>query len=358
VKISFIINDLAKRNGTERAQVNLANALAACGEDVSIWSCFGRNHSKGFSLSHDVATHYELRKRLRFYLNYPWLMCAYGLFILRTRPDWIICTDTNQLIAALFAVFVPDVRLAVWEHFALSYSVTTVRGRLARFLAVRLASQIVVLTESDVDAYNRLYSPTGRVICIPNIVKIPQTKKTKRKNEVLAVGRLMPQKGFDLLLKAWTEVCTQIPDWTLCIVGEGPLRDVLVKQTANLGITNRIRFEPFSDVPFDLYAQCGIFVLSSRFEGLPYVLIEAMACGTPCVSFNCPNGPSTLIENGVNGLLVPAEQTSALADALVQLIQNAVLREQMGKSAKKIANLFSESQIAQLWLETLTEKEK
>lgn len=353
MKLCFIIKHITVRAGTERAQVNLANALVARGHSVSIWSLYRGRESSGFPLASDVKVSYGLKRRLPFFLDYPLLMCAFALYVIRERPRWIICTDTNRLIVALLAVFVPGVQLAVWEHYAVGHSVTKARGRLARSLAVKLAKRIVTLTERDAAFYAERYAPSGQVLCIPNIVSRPEIGKTVRVREVLAVGRFTHQKGFDLLLDAWAVACRRLPEWSLRIVGGGELRDQLLLQAHKLGIEQSVTFTPYSDNPFALYAECGMFVLSSRFEGLPFVLIEAMVCGTPCISFDCPNGPRELIEPGVNGVLVPAEQVESLANAIVELGEHPELRQKLGDEAEHIAKRFSEASIAARWLEIL-----
>ncbi|MGD0294053.1 MAG: glycosyltransferase family 4 protein [Terracidiphilus sp.] len=353
MKICFIIHDVTERAGTERAQVNLANALTSRGESISIWSCYHRNSSPGFCLSSDVELGYGLRKPLPYFLDYPWLMCAFTLFVIHRRPQWIICTDTNRLIIALLATLVTNVRLAVWEHFALSHSITKWRGKLARRLAAVLASRIVTLTERDTELYAKLFAPSGTITTIPNIVIRPGMEKAVRRQEILAMGRLVPQKGFDLLLEAWSAASRKLPDWTLRIVGDGPMRAQLVRQASALGIETRVIFAPFSDDPYSLFSQCGIFVLSSRFEGLGFVLIEAMICGAACISFDCQNGPREVIRNGVNGLLVPAERVDDLASAMVKLGENPMLRQRLGSAARSVSRPFSEPRVAARWHEVL-----
>jgi glycosyltransferase involved in cell wall biosynthesis len=353
MNICFIIHDVTARAGTERAQTALANALHARGEAVSIWSMYGSRKSSGFPLDRGVKVSFGLNRPLPFFLDYPWLICAFALFVFRRRPQWIVCTDTNRLIVALLAAFVPGVRLAVWEHFALSHSITKGRGKLARRLAAALATRIVTLTERDTELYAKLFAPAGQVTTIPNIVTPRAVAKTVRRQVILALGRLAPQKGFDLLLEAWALAAARLPGWSLRIVGDGPMRDQLERQAGRLGIEQRVSFAPFSENPFSLYAECGIFVLSSRFEGLPFVLIEAMTCGAACISFDCPNGPREVIRHGVNGLLVPAERVHALADAMVRLSENPDLRERLGEAARSVSKPFSEEQVAASWHEVL-----
>jgi glycosyltransferase involved in cell wall biosynthesis len=353
MKICFIIHNITARAGSERAQTSLANALSTRGESISIWSMFGLRKSPGFPLANGIEVKYGLDKPLPFFLDYLWLACAFAVYINRLRPDWIICTGANRLIIASLAAFVPGVKVAIWEMFPVSDSVTRSRGRLARRLGAAIASQIVTLTECDKDLYRALYAPVGAVSRIPNIVFSPGSSGAIRHKEVLAMGRLSHEKGFDLLLAAWSVAVERLPDWTLRIVGDGKMREQLVRLAHSLGIESRVIFAPFSDDPFSLYSECGIFVLSSRFEGLPYVLIEAMTCGAACISFDCPNGPREVIRDGVNGLLVPAERVDALAGAIVKLGENPMLRHRLGIAARSVSRPFSEHRVAARWHEVL-----
>jgi glycosyltransferase involved in cell wall biosynthesis len=353
MKISFIIHNITAHGGTERAQTALANALLARGESISIWSMYGRHNSPGYPLAGGIKVSYGLRKPLPLFLDYPWLACLFALHIFRLRPDWIVCTGANRLIVALPAALVFGVKVAVWEHFPVSNSVTRLRGRLARRIASVAASRIVTLTRSDKELYATLYAPSATVTHIPNIVFSPGASGAVRRKEVLAMGRLTHEKGFDLLLQAWFLAVKRLPDWSLRIVGDGPLREQLVRLARALEIESSVTFSPFSSDPFSLFSECGIFVLSSRFEGLPFVLIEAMTCGAACISFDCPNGPREVILHNFNGLLIPAERVQVLADAMVKLGENPLLRQRLGNAARSISKPFSEPRIALRWHEVL-----
>ena len=353
-----MIRDLTERAGVERVQINLANALIERGDTISIWSCYRRNSSPCFELSSDVVVSYGRRQPLPFFLEYPWLMfileypwlmLSFALFVIRHRPQWIVVTDTNRLVAALLGALVPGVRLAVWEHFPLSLRMKMARERMIRRLAGVLASRIVTLTGRDTELYVKHYASSGRVAAIPNIVRLPEPENKVRLQDVLAVGRLSPQKGFDLLLQAWLVAGRQLPGWSLRIVGAGPMRDELSKQATTLGIESTVFFEPFTSDPYPYYSKCGIFVLSSRWEGLPTVLTEAMVCGAPCISFDCPNGPRELIRDGVNGILLPPEGVDDLAGAIVKLGADPGLRQTLGSEARKVSELVSSSSVAAHW---------
>jgi glycosyltransferase involved in cell wall biosynthesis len=304
-------------------------------------------------LASGVKVIYGLKKPWPYFLDYPWLACVFAGHVIRLRPEWMVCTGVNRLMVALPAAFVPGVKVVIWEHFPVSNNVTRPRGRFTRMIASVVASQIITLTKSDQDLYAVLYAPAGTVTRIPNIVLSPGSNNAVRHKEVLAMGRLSPDKGFDLLLTAWSIAIERLPGWKLRIVGDGQLHDQLTRQASTLGISTCVIFAPFSDDPFSLYSQCGIFVLSSRFEGLPFVLIEAMTCGAPCISFDCPNGPREVIRNNVNGLLVPAEQVDALACAIVKLGENPMLRARLGNAARGVSKPFSEQRVAARWHEVL-----
>jgi glycosyltransferase involved in cell wall biosynthesis len=353
MKVCFIIHNVTARAGSERAQASLANALSTHGESISIWSMYGAGKFPGFPLTNGVKVSYGLRTPFAYFLDYPWLACAFAFHVIRMRPDWIVCTGANRLIVALLAAFVTGVKVVIWEHFPVTNSVTKTRGRMTRKIASVVASRIVTLTKSDKDLYSTLYFRSERVTHIPNIVQAPGLIGRARRREILAMGRLSQEKGFDLLLEAWSLAMPQLPDWSLRIVGDGQMHDELVLQAGRLGIDERVTFAPFSDDPFSLYSQCGIFVLSSRFEGLPFVLIEAMTCGTACISFDCPNGPREVIRNGVNGLLVPAQQVSTLANAMVKLGENPTLRQRLGDAARSVSKPFSEPRVVARWQEIL-----
>ena len=353
-----MIRDITERAGVERVQINLANALTASGDKISIWSCYRRNSVPCFQLSSNVEIGYGRREPLPFFLEHPWLMfafeyswlmLAFALFVIRRRPQWIVVTDTNRLFAALLGVLIPGVRFAVWEHFPLSIRMTMPRERLIRRLAGVVAERIITLTARDTELYVKHYSRAGRVAAIPNIVRLPAQAKVARQQEVLAVGRLAPQKGFDLLLQAWHIAGKALPHWSLRIMGEGPMRDQLLQQASALGIESTVFFEPFSRDPYPFYLKCGIFVLSSRFEGLPTVLMEAMVCAAPCISFDCPNGPRELIQDGVNGILLPPENVEALAEALVMLGIDPALRQQIGDQAEHLSQQVSDLSVVAQW---------
>ena len=237
---------------------------------------------------------------------------------------------------------------------------------------LRRLDQLVVLTDKSKASWPEL----SNVTVIPDPITILREKETvnsekfaaagKREvgvNRVVTIGRYAYQKGYDLLLQAWAEVertrkeergrrneeMRELENWTLDIYGQGDQTDYR-QLMAELGIdSNRCHLNgPVEDV-VKAYQESSIFVLSSRFEGFGMVLIEAMACGLPVVSFDCPAGPDEIITDGVDGLLVPSGDVYALAEKLMLLMSDENLRRRLGQQARQTAQRYDMTALANQW---------
>lgn len=165
----------------------------------------------------------------------------------------------------------------------------------------------------------------------------------------MAMGRLSREKGFDLLLQAFERLAPRHPDWDLTIWGEGALKEQLIQQRDDLELTDRVSIPGSTRTPREQLAASDIFVLSSRYEGFPNALCEAMASGLPVVSFDCTFGPGTIIRNNVDGLLVPTGDVDALVAALDRLMSDEALRDQFGAEAVSIVERYSLANVAAQW---------
>lgn len=157
---------------------------------------------------------------------------------------------------------------------------------------------------------------------------------------ILSVGRLVVEKDFPTLINAFAEVHAE-RYVRLVILGDGPLKSDLLKLVRLRGLENDVWFAGFDKNPFKYMARCTVFVLSSRDEGLPGVLIQAMACGAPVISTDCHAGPSEIIEHGVDGLLVPVGDVAALAEKIRYLLDHADVRQRLGDAARRSAQRFN-----------------
>ena len=206
--------------------------------------------------------------------------------------------------------------------------------------------KLVVLTDRDRESWVELTN----VVTIPDPLSIsPNTISPLTEKRVVAIARYSHEKGIDLLLKAWTIVEKQISDWRLDVFGDGdraPYEQLIDELKINRkscllhGRTDDVEKE---------YCNSSIFVLSSRFEGFGMVLTEAMACGLPVVSFDCPWGPRSIITDGGDGLLVENSNVEALASSLSKLMSDEILRQSMSKAGLKNVRRFSIDYVADQW---------
>lgn len=204
----------------------------------------------------------------------------------------------------------------------------------------------VVLTEEDKASWTELSNV--EVIPDPLAFTIDQVSPLTNKR-VIAVGRYVYQKGFDLLLQAWKKIEQQYPDWELAIYGMGertPYEQLIDKLQID---RNRCHLNGSTPDIKAEYLNSSLFVFSSRFEGFGMVLIEAMACGLPVVSFDCPCGPKDIVRHNEDGLLVPSGNIDALAKAMDQMMSDDTLRQQMAKAAIKNVQRYMLNEVCQHW---------
>lgn len=210
------------------------------------------------------------------------------------------------------------------------------------------ADCLVTMTERALAALPPAERPRSRVI--PNPVMLPEGWRPRRDGRTIAaVGRLVGQKGFDLLLRAFAQVAPAHPDWRLVIWGEGEERAALERQRVELGLEGRVELPGITARPGEWVETADLFVLSSRFEGWGIVVAEAMAAGLPVVSFDCPFGPREMIRDGVDGLLVPDQDVAALAAALDRALGDPSLRARLAAAARVSAERFAPARVMAGW---------
>lgn len=208
-------------------------------------------------------------------------------------------------------------------------------------------SRVIILTSEGAKDWPELTN----ISIIPNPISTPvEGKQTDiLSHNAIAVGRYAPQKGFDMLIPAWSIVAQRHPDWKLHIYGEGDLKEKFTKLIDELQLNNNCLLHHTVSNIAEKYCMSSIFVLSSRYEGLPLVLGEAMAYGIAPVAFACPCGPRDMITNGKNGLLVENGNIEQLAKQICYLIENENIRIEMGRQAKIRAKDFTMEAISQQW---------
>lgn len=232
-------------------------------------------------------------------------------------------------------------------------------------------SPIEVLPKTRIFARNFLYPQAAGVICqtfsgmefITSATRIKQAtaianpttriidpRERSPEKIILNVGRLVPKKGQDMLLRAFA-LAHLDSDWQLILCGDGPEKRTLESHAHELGIADRVCFAGLQKNLEPYFKQAACFAFSSLYEGFPNVLAEAMVAGIPAVSFDCPTGPSELIQDGVNGLLVPCGDVDALANALKKVCNESAFAQQLGKQAEKLADSLDPAMISKKYLD-------
>ena len=203
----------------------------------------------------------------------------------------------------------------------------------------------IVLTQQDAKNWKDI----KKLYVIPNALPfIPQQISTCENKKAISVGRLSPEKGYDLLIKAWKLVTERHPDWELEIYGDGQEKSKLYSIISEYSLSNISINAPIRNIE-DKYTESSIYLMSSHYEGFGIVLIEAMACGLPCVSFNCPYGPSEILTDNENGFLIPINDIYTLADKVCILIEKEEMRKKMGHKAYIAAMQYSPIKVMKKW---------
>jgi glycosyltransferase involved in cell wall biosynthesis len=271
---------------------------------------------------------------------------------LRGLQGWLVTTRPGlNLVAAELGV--PGLVTIGQEQMHLGNHPRALRNAMVP-LYPRLDA-LAVLTERDVRNYREHVGDGVRLVQIPNTVRAMDGPKADlAEKTVLAAGRFAYQKGFDLLLPAWAQIAADHPDWRLRLCGSGNLKKPLRAQIKELGLTDSVSFEGPADMA-EAMAEASIFALSSRFEGFPLILLEAMSKGMAVVSFDCPTGPGEIIDDHRNGLLVPELDVDGFAAALRELIDDEDLRRSCGAAAVATADAYTMEAIGPRWHALLDE---
>lgn len=209
--------------------------------------------------------------------------------------------------------------------------------------------QFVVLTEEDKDLWS---SKVKNVVAIPNILSFEKSKQsTLRNKQVIAVGRLDAQKGFDKLIDIWTDVIKLSKGWKLSIYGDGIDRDYLETLIVENRMEEYIKIYPSTQTIFEKYIESSIFVMTSRYEGMPMTMLEAMSVGLPCISYTFKCGPKDIIKDCIDGILITEDDKNKFVSALVELMNNDSIRIEMGNHAYSNIRRYSVDIVMKKWID-------
>ena len=367
VSVMLLCDHLATAGGVERFVCGLANYLSCQGLQVVIGSTDAANAGAFYALEPGIrilgADNNPSRSPVGAApLGRSWNMLReqwrrgrlISAFIRQERPSVVILNGLTLACSTL--LFLRGQGAAViccdHNHFAARSGVWQ---RLRSLLYPRV-SALVSLTQADASKFAAL-NPRTRVIYNASTLRATAPAETNGL-QVLAVGRHVEQKGFDLLLRAWPAVLNRVPEARLRIVGDGPLRTSLTAQAHALGISPTVQWIEQTKEMVDEYRSAAVFVLPSRYEGMPLALLEAQALGVPAVAFDCPTGPREVI-GADTGIVVPPLSVNALAGALTSLLVQPDVRKRMALAAiERSQRLFDPQRQQEQWLTLILETAK
>ena len=272
--------------------------------------------------------------------------------IIEHKPDAVISFMDTTNVLTLIATWGLNIPVIVDEQIHPAMLSCGRSWEVLRQWTYPRASRVVAITARALSYFSPQIQLRGCVIPNPSpSVDIHEhsSGKVLDKPSLIAVGRLEEQKGFDLLLQAFAKLKDRYPEWKLIVLGEGSLRSELESLRNQLGLAERVDFRGVVKNPHDFLKQADIFVMSSRFEGFPNALCEAMACGLPVISTDCPSGPREIIREDIDGILVPNEDVSALAAAMERLMCGEEERKRLAARAPEVTERFSLEKVMGMW---------
>jgi len=371
MKIFYIYSALATKGGADRVITEKANWLAENGYDVAIITDTQLGRKPIFPLSNNVRMinlEIDFRKEYghNFILRtiiYAKLMRHYRnkltSLLIDEKPDVVITTLGREIS---FITKIKDGSLKIGEahtakHFIRNLHLLEKKNVLFRYMTkyfrwrmdcqVNHLDALVVLTKQQISDWPAEVPKYA----IPNALPFyPESVSTCENKRAIIVGRYTEAKGYDYMVEAWRIVHSKHPEWTIHTFAMGEDEERIKKKIQSYGLQETIIMNPPTDNIMEEYLKSSICVVSSVFEGFSMVLIEAMACGLPCVSFDCPHGPRAIIKDGEDGYLIEYLNVQALADGICKLIEDKELRKEMGRKGRLNVLRFSRDTVMQQWV--------
>jgi GalNAc-alpha-(1->4)-GalNAc-alpha-(1->3)-diNAcBac-PP-undecaprenol alpha-1,4-N-acetyl-D-galactosaminyltransferase len=358
-----LISPTLSGGGAERVAAVLSNDWATKGQSVTVISFEAPGTSPGYPLEARVSLrqidglNQDNGNVARVVTNLRRLARLRRL-LKEIDADVVVAFTTEANVVTLLATRGLGLSVAVCERNQPDRPGLGRMRRAARRLTYPFADAIVMQTqEIALWARQRFKVP---VHVLPNPVRLEEIFERSPDNVVdqrgiVAAGRLVPQKGFDILIAAFAKIAQQHSDWFMTIYGEGPSRSDLEAQVREAGLQSRVSLPGFVNEIDAALQSAGLFVLPSRYEGFPNILLEALAASCPAVAANCPGSVGAILGDDEFGMLVPAEDAEALAAALGQMMSRPELREHYASKARRAVERLDAAAIGDRWLEVFEE---
>lgn len=367
IKLVYCIGGTYNSGGMERVLANKANWLSSHGYEITIITTEQRGRNAFFPLNPDIqqidlGINYEESKGIAAKLfSYPFKLLKHKRALSKQLrsigPDIVVSLFDNG--SSIIPMINDGSKKILEVHFSRfkrkQYERKGLLGIIDRILSkqdlktAKSYDQFVVLTNED----KGYWGMDKNISVIPNALnntfRNVDLKERERTNKIIAVGRLAHQKHFSELIHIFSAIHDKAPDWSLEIIGNGPDKDRLQKLIDGLGLKSKVVLSPATSTIQEKYLTGSIYAMTSRYEGLPMVLLEAQACGLPIISYDCKCGPKDIINDGIDGYIIPMGNRQLFAEKLLELIKDQELRQRMGNAAVVSSKRFDEERIMKLW---------
>lgn len=376
MRIRYLLLNAYGGGGTIRTTLSMAGLLAERGHDIEVASVTQRRPRSVFPVPPGVrlvsltSPFHPARGLSRAALAGTTSRFAHPNDRLGARLTRAHDRALRRYVAAQDDCIVVGTRISL--NLALAHlrtdrqvAIAQEHNHLAKAAAVRASytehyprlDAVVVLTEGDAASYRTLLGNSCRVDVVPNALPqgTPLRRSALRGTVAVSAGSLIRRKGFDLLVDAWRPVAAAHPDWRLRIFGAGAEAASLAAQIESAGLTGTVTLEGFDPDLRQRLDEASLFVLPSRREGMPMVLLEAMAAGLPVVAFDCPTGPAEVLEGGRSGRLVPVGDTTGLSEAVLRVVSDEAERRRLADAGSARVRDFDPRRTAARWEELFEE---
>jgi glycosyltransferase involved in cell wall biosynthesis len=365
MNIVFLLRSVAKKNGVERTITDKVNALANMGHMVTLLTYEQCNHPNAFHIDEKVrcidfdCCYYTIYKYPLFIRLYEAWKMKYHFakklqaFINQVHPDVIVTTTYTKEFMDIVISLSRQIRVVIESHTAFTHDMMggSLIERIQKYALLRSVKRcdlLIALTMGDAECWKQ-HIRNVATVCNP-LTFYPETLShpSKESGRIIAVGRLEPQKRFDRLIEAFSLIAHKYPSWYIDIYGEGNDREALQRLIEEKGLTKQIYLKGVTSNVYSEYERSQFFVFSSDYEGFGLVLAEAMACSIPCVSTDCPFGPSDIIEDRVDGLLCKMTEED-LSAKMEWMIIHEKERQEMGLKARQTVVRYKKENVMKAW---------
>ncbi|MGL4849564.1 MAG: glycosyltransferase family 4 protein [Clostridium sp.] len=356
MKLGILVDDMNSKGGVPRSIANLANGLNRYLKwDIEVISCFkGIEKSIYYSLDQEIKLIYlnldrdeninKILRQIKFYRRIRKKI---------TNEKYDVVVSSSAFLSIYAQGISKKIKIIGCEHGA--YSHLSSNWRKITQVVYRRLSALVLLTNEERECYK---IKDSKIKVIKNMKSFNSEEKAELNNKkILSIGRIDENKNICNMIEVFKEVSTVVLDAKLKIIGNGDCGEIekVKKIIKQLDLVGKVKIQEFTHDVKKEYLECGIFLMTSKSEGLPMVLVEAMTCGVPCISYDIKTGPKDLILDNETGYLIEAFDKKNMKEKIIELLENKEKRKEMGMKAYQKSSEFNEEVIIKEWEKLISE---